>query len=171
MSLSQAALSMPDFWLDSNSFITPSKGPYGFDILPRFWSFLEQKAREGIIASSLLVYRELQNHVEDELSRWAAKLKDSGFFVDPDPSVQAAFREIADYVKKSYPAHQASQWLDGADPWLVAHARVHGGRVVTFEKRVAASSSKPKIPNVGEKFGVKTLDLWDLLRELGWRVT
>lgn len=159
---------MPEFWLDADSLITPKRGPYGFDIAPAFWSFLEQKANEGIIASSVVVWGELRNGTEDELREWAQKRNDSGFFVDPDESVQAAFREIAHHVNTKYPAHRASKFLSDADPWLIAHARAHGGRVVTFEKRVAAASKKPKIPNVADEFGVKTLDIYELLRELGF---
>jgi hypothetical protein len=156
---------MPEYWLDSNSFIEPSKGPYHPDIVPGFWTFLEQKADEGVIASCLRVYDELQDG-QAELIKWAAKVNDRGFFVAPDPSVQAALSKIADHVKNNYPDHNASKFLDGADPWLIAHANAHGGKVVTFETRVGPISRKPKIPNVADRFGVNTLDLYRLLHEL-----
>lgn len=54
---------MPEFWLDSDTFIRAKNEAYGFDIAPGFWTFLEQKATEGIIASSSLVYHELLKHV------------------------------------------------------------------------------------------------------------
>lgn len=157
---------MPDFWLDTSTLIQPYRGPYGFDIVPAFWTFLEEKAREGIIASSVFVYYELLDGDEDELLEWARQQGDIGFFVEPDPLVQIAFREIADYVNESYPHHNASKFLDDADPWLIAHAKSSGGRVVTFEAS-APSSRDPKIPDVGARFGVSCLDLWTLLRELG----
>lgn len=157
---------MPDFWLDADSFITPNRGPYSFDIAPGFWTFLEQKANEGIIASSILVYNELHDGAEDELREWAKQRKENGFFVVPDLPVQIAFREIADYVHNNYPPHNASQFLAGADPWRIAHAKAHGGRVVTFEVR-APNSTKPKIPDICDKSSVKTLNLYKLLRELG----
>jgi hypothetical protein len=157
---------MPEYWLDSDSFIESSKRFYHPDIVPGFWAFLEQKADEGIIGSCLRVYEELQG-LQDELSAWATKVNDTGFFVAPDPCVQAALSEIADHVKTNYPDHNASEFLNGADPWPIAHAKAHGGRVVTFEKRVAPTSKKPKIPNVADRFGVKTLDIYRLLHELG----
>ena len=46
---------MPDFWFDTDSFVTPSRGPYRFATLPKFWEFLEQKAEEHVIASSEFV--------------------------------------------------------------------------------------------------------------------
>ena len=160
---------MPDFWLDTDSFITPKNGPYGFDIAPGFWSFLEQKVNEGIIASSRLVYEELHNGAEDELRKWAEARKDSGLFVEPDSDVQAAFRKIADYVEDNYPPHQATEFLKGADPWIIAHAKAHGGRVVTFE-RAAPHSKKPKIPVISDEFGVKAMNIYEVLRELGCKL-
>ena len=157
---------MVEFWLDTNSFITPKRGPYGFDIVPGFWKFLDRKAKDGIIASSVFVYEELRNGEEDDLLEWAKRIRESGFFVEPDASVQAAFREIADHVENTYEAPQASQFLAGADPWIIAHAKANSGRVVTFEVG-APRSKKPKIPDVGDRFGVRTLNMFQLLRLLG----
>ena len=157
---------MPEFWLDANSLIEPKNGPYGFDIAPGFWTFLEHKIIEGIIASSVMVYGELENGVEDDLLQWARKQKDKGLFIDPDPIVQAVFREIADYVNGEYPQYQASDFLSGADPWLIAHAKAYGGKVVTFE--ISASlSKKPKIPDVCHNFDVKCINIYKMARELG----
>ena len=157
---------MPEFWLDTDSFIAPRNGPYGFDIAPGFWSFLEQKANEGIIASSRLVYDELHDGAEDDLRAWADTRKDCGFFVETDEQVQAAYHRIADYVNANYPLHQAAKFLEDADPWIIAHANAHGGKVVTFEVS-APNSQKPKIPDVGRAFGVETVNLYEVLRELG----
>ncbi len=160
---------MPEFWLDTNSFISAKNGPYGFDIAPQFWNFLDQKATEGVIASSRLVYDELHNGAEDELRKWAEARKESGLFIEPDEDVQAAFQEIANYVKENYPHHQAAEFLDGADPWLIAHAKAHGGRVVTFESLVSADSKKPKIPNICAALDLEPpVKLWDALRDLGF---
>ena len=166
IAFSRAGSPMPEYWLDSDTFIESSKRFYHPDIVPGFWTFLQQKGEETIIASCLRVYEELQ-YLQDELSKWAAELYDTGFFVAPDARVQAALSEIADHVKNNYPDHNASKFLDGADPWVIAHAKVHGGRVVTFETQVPPTSRKPKIPNVADRFGVRTVDVYRLLRELG----
>lgn len=157
---------MPEFWLDADSLIEPKNGPYGFDIAPGFWAFLEQKANEGVIASSILVYEEFHNGAEDDLLQWAKQQRDAGFFIEPDSLVQTAFRDVADYVNRIYPQHQASEFLSGADPWMIAHAKAYGGRVVTFEKS-AANSKRPKIPDVCHHFRVKCLNMYEMARELG----
>ena len=157
---------MPEFWLDTDIFIRSKNEFYSFDIAPGFWTFLDQKVAGGIIASSRLVYDELHNGAEDELREWAEARKDSGLFIEPDSDVQAAFQDIANYVNANYPLHQAAEFLSGADPWIIAHAKAHGGRVVTFEVS-APRSQKPKIPDVGSAFGVKAMNIYEVLRELG----
>lgn len=159
---------MPDYWLDTNSFIEPKDGPYGFDIAPSFWEFLEKKAHEGIIGSSSIVYKELSEGKEDDLLHWAQQLGNV-FFIEPDPFVQEVYREIAAFIFKTYPQHQAEDFLSGADGWLVAYAKVLGGRVVTREKS-APNSKKPKIPDIAAKFGVKCLNVYEMVRELGMRI-
>jgi len=157
---------MPEFWLDTSSLIEPKNGPYGFDIAPGFWMFLEQKINEGIIASSVTVYDEIDNEAEDDLLQWVRKQKDVGFFVEPDTIVQTVFRQIADYVNDTYLQHNVSDFLNGADPWIIAHAKAYGGRVVTFET-AAPSAKKPKIPDVGHQFEVNCLNVYQMARELG----
>lgn len=157
---------MPEYWLDADSLIRTKNGPYSFDIAPGFWEFLEEKVAEGIIASSLMVYDELEDGDEDDLLLWARKQKENGLFIEPDAVVQTFFRQIVDYVNEKYLQYQASEFLAGADPWIIAHAKAYGGRVVTFEIS-APDSKKPKIPDVGNKFDVKTLNIYKMAKELG----
>ena len=158
---------MADFWLDADVFIESKNGLYGFDLVPGFWQLLDQKANEGVIASSTMVYHELVDEVDDELTQWARERRDSGLFVEPDTIVQATVREIADYVQENYLPFQAAAFLNGADPWLIAHAKVDGGRVVTYETRVPSNSTKLKIPNVCEAFDVIYVRVVQMLREIG----
>ena len=155
---------MPD-WIDSDSLVTPSRGPYRFATLPKFWDFMEQKANEQVIASSVFVLGELVGS-GNALEAWA-KRQQGTFFRSPDQAVQEAYRQIVESIKNNtrYAPHHVARFLSGADPWLIAHAKAQGGRVVTFEKP-EPNSKKPKIPDVGEEFGVKCISLWDLLTEL-----
>jgi len=165
---------MPEFWLDSNSLITPYRNYYAFDIVPAFWAFLERKGREGIIASCHNVYVELEDGLkksrkgeeEDDLLKWAKIQRGRGFFVSPDESVQVFLGKISDYVNGRYPPQHAQKFLRGADPWVIAHAKAQGGKVVTIEVPVDSSSKKPKIPNVCTKFGVEAVNIFKVLRVL-----
>ena len=73
---------MPLFWLDTDSLVTPSRGPYRFGTVPKFWEFLEQKAGEEIIASSEFVLQELIGG-KDQLEIWA-KQQQGTLFLMPD---------------------------------------------------------------------------------------
>lgn len=159
---------MPDFWIDTDSFIRAKNEAYGFDLAPGFWKVIDQKASEGIIASSIWVYHEIVDEGTDDLAQWARERETSGLFIEPDEAVQLQFKQIADYVNEHYKPYKAQEFLAHADPWIIAHAKACGGEVVTFECRANPNSTSPavKIPDVADAFDVKCLDLWKLLRVL-----
>lgn len=157
---------MPEYWIDTNVFIEAKNGFYAFDIAPGFWSLLDEMTAEGRIASNSLVYRELQR-VKDDLAEWARERRASAMFVEPDMDTQMAFQEVAQYVSERYETNQAAMFLAVADPWLIAHAMASGGKVVTQETRAGENSKRVKIPNVCDFFGVESLNMDDMLRELG----
>ncbi len=154
--------------MDTDSFIRAKNEAYGFDIAPGFWKVIDQKVIEGIIASSTLVYHELVDEGTDDLAEWARQRETSGLFIEPNEAVQVQFKLIADYVNGHYKPHKAQDFLAHADPWIIAHAKVGGGKVVTFECRADPNSSSPKvkIPDVRDYFDVDCIDLWKLLRKL-----
>lgn len=164
---------MPDFWMDADSFILPHRGPYRFQTLPQFWDFLEQKAREGIIASpDIVLEKELsadKEDAQDVLEKWARPLK-GVLFLDASEAVQVSYSQIVQYVEGNnrYKPYWVAKFLDGADPWVIAYAKALGGRVVTFEVP-QPEAKKPKIPDVAGHFGIRCITLWDMLDELGWR--
>ena len=158
---------MADYWIDSTVFIEGKKGPYGFDIAPRFWKLVDELIDGERIASPVLVFDELEDG-QDDLSEWAKSRRHSGFFSQPSTEVQAALRAVVAYVNANYPPnHVTKRFLDRADPWVIAHALGEGGAVVTLEARVPGNSQKVKIPNVCDHFGVRSLTTYQMLRELG----
>jgi len=54
---------------------------------------------------------------------------------------------------------------------LIAAACVYDFTIVTFEKYVQSNAGNPtgfaKIPNIADKFHVRTTDLFHMIRELG----
>jgi hypothetical protein len=110
------------YCLDANVFIQAKNGPYAFDILPRFWSWLDEMIAAQTVCSSFMVLRELTEG-EDELARWARDRRDSEFFVSPSREVQSVLAEISAYVVSNFEPQHAQTFLDGADPWVIARAR------------------------------------------------
>ena len=158
-----------DYWLDANVFIQAKNGPYGFDIAPGFWEIIEDFAQRGIIRSPMNVRAELIYHQKDDLSKWANKssVKASGLFESSDHAVQIKVGEIAQFVQERYGAVKAKPFLNGADPWVIAHACVNKACVVTWESTVPPNSGQIKIPNIGKQFGVACKNTYDLIRALG----
>ena len=160
---------MPEYWLDSNIFIEGKKGPYGFDIAPRFWVLVDELVAEGRISCPMRVYDELLDG-QDDLEAWAQERRESGLFLEPEAAVQETFAQIAGYVQASYPNTNATQrFLGRADPWVIAHAIVEGSAVVTMEIAVQPNVQKVKIPNVCSHFNAPCVNTYQMLRELGVR--
>ena len=159
---------MPDYWLDSDALMRPKDGPYSFQLVPQFWRFIEERAAQGVIASSVLVYREIcKAHESDPLRAWAEARPGPPLFREPSEAVQRCLGQIADFVNANYRPEFAAKFLGGADPWLIAHAKTEGGKVVTFEALVGPNAKEPKIPNVCRAFGVSdSINTYQMLIEL-----
>ena len=158
---------MADYWLDSNVFIEGRKGPYGFDIAPRFWSLLDELTSNGRVSSPAFVYSELTN-AQYDLVAWAHRRRASALFVQPDTVVQIFYRHIVGFVTQYYNNNKSSSnFVAKADPWVIAHAAAKVGTVVTLEVRVPTHSKKVKIPNVCDQYNVRCINTYQMLRELG----
>ena len=119
-----------------------------------------------------LVYAELTEDKNDALADWARANRDV-LFREASQKVQEQYNEIADYVNEHYEEPHAKEFLKGADGWLVAHAAVEGGQIVTWERRVGAMqrNSKVKIPDVADHFDVKCVKIWEMTKSVGMKVS
>jgi hypothetical protein len=153
-------------WLDSNVLMEAHRKYYSFDIAPGFWSSIAREAHNGVVRSPLSVLGEILEGTEkDQLKIWA-KGKGKELFVVSGKDEQEAVGEISAYVIATYSQHQAAFFLSKADPWVISHALVGNGIVVTQEAPVGPDSTKVKIPNVCKQFKVKCINTYDLLRTL-----
>ena len=165
------------YCLDANVFIQAHRTFYAFDIVPSFWKALIQHAQNGDICSPLAVYDELTSQSNDELSKWA-KTNREDIFEEPDESVSSHYARIADYAAKNYEIHQVNEFLNGADPWVIAHALKGKHTVVTQElpkeeKRDAKTGLIPgkiKLPNMCQFFGVTWMGVFELMRNLNIKI-
>ncbi len=140
-------------------------GPYAFDIHPAFWRWLDGQAEAGSVSSSSIVLSEILKG-KDELAEWCRARRTSGLFPAPDRDVQAVYTQIAEVVYDNYTAKYAQHFLAGADGWVIAQAKISGSKVVTFEQRVPPTAHKVKIPNISDRFGVRCVTLYSMLRSL-----
>jgi len=127
------------------------------------WAKLEELAQAGHIVAPADVRIELERQ-KDDLHDWAKGMP--ALFMDPDRKVMETFTDIVnahpDFMK-------VNSTKSGADPFVVAHAEVHGLVVVTYET-MAKKDAAPKIPNVCAARGIECASLVEVLRAEGFRL-
>lgn len=160
------------YWLDTSTLIESKKRWYRFEVVPGFWSFIDDKVTEGAICSPVAVYDEIMEKAGDDLADWAKERAGMPYFMDPDEAVQRTVRDVTDYVERHHGTTKAAtDFLSGADPWMVAYGRVHGGTVITLETgAVPGKTPKVKLPLICDEFEVPWDSLFEMIQNLGMRL-
>ena len=154
------------YLLDSNTFIEAKNRYYSMKVCPGYWQWILMSHEKMGVASIDFVRDELKAG-NDELAEWAEVNKKLFLKIDDD-ATQEQYVKVANYVMtlNSLKPHAPSDFLRGADPWLVAKALVTGATIVTHEKLDPHIKKKVLIPNVCEYFGVNYINTFDLLHQL-----
>ena len=159
---------MTAYLLDANTLIEAKNRYYQVSICPGFWDWLVRNMESGLIASVESVGAEFRKG-NDHLGDWAKKHA-TIFLPESDEATQSAFAEVAQHLAPLAPTMKVAgaleEFLGGADPWLIAKARVIGATVVTHERLNMANRRKFLIPNVCQHFGVPFMDTFALLNLL-----
>ncbi|MEO1894146.1 MAG: DUF4411 family protein [Alcanivorax sp.] len=154
------------YLLDANTYIQAKNLHYQMTFCPAYWDWLDEQFESGQLASIMSVYNELTEQ-NDELTQWVKKRR-SHFLPVSSEQIQDQFGTIVEHVSElgGKKTEHVAEFLDKADPWLVATACVSGGTVVTHEVPVPENSSKVKIPNVCAAFEVPYITTYQLLNTL-----
>jgi len=161
---------MKRYCLDSDTFIQAKNRHYALDIVPVFWSWLDDQASAGTIFSAAHVYDEILRK-DDDLANWIRPRKNTGLFVEDEP-VQHEYAKVVRYVQShsDFAPHEIADFCNGADGWVIAHAIAKSAAVVTHEVWVQGYTKKVKIPNICAVFHVRYIDVFQMLRELNARL-
>ena len=161
------------YLLDTDVLITAKNLYYAFDICPGFWKSLLHYQREGQVFSVDRVRNELlAGSKTEDLVQWVRNEVPRSFFLPVDTDeVTSAYTDIMLWLQRhpNYRDEAKAKFATGADGWLVAHASVHGGIVVTNEQPSPASKRDVKLPDVCDAFKVPRQNMFAMLRELGAR--
>ncbi len=164
------------FLIDANSLITPHLTYYPFDFAESFWIQMEEHIQNGDIAILDLAKDEILQG-EDGLKDWIGALIISNYIDRRDPTILAYYGAVLDYVQNNpcYKPSALTEWSKStvADPWLISAAKANGYTIITFEApNKGLNSNNPsknaKIPDVAEAFGVKTENLFYMMRTLAF---
>lgn len=151
--------------MDANTYIQAKNEYYHMDVVPGYWEWLDTQFQLGTLASVSMVYDELSGY-GDELTDWVKPRKEH--FIDvSDDETQAVFSEIIQLLADDdFTSKDTDNFLAGADPWLIAKAKVTKATVVTLESLVPENSKKIKIPNICRQFDLEYINTFKLLRTL-----
>lgn len=157
----------PIYCLDANVLIQAWQKYYSPSLCPDYWERLNDLGEQGLIFIPAAVKDEILK-TEDELSQW---LKSSKI------QVRGITESVTYYLRQIYnvnPVHK--NLVDNvkgrslADPWVIAHAMTESAVVVTKEEKITAqNTTKIKIPNVCENMGVRWMNDFEFLAEVGMR--
>ena len=155
------------FLIDSNSFMTPYRQYYAFDLVPAYWEEISKCTSSGRLV------------LLDDLADWISR--QAGFVIcnHISPEIIGKYQEVLQYIQMCglYKEQALQTWANGdvADPWLIAVAAVNDYTIITAEVPSGGLSVKnpnrnAKIPDVAKKFGVRTNNLYYMMRQLGIKI-
>ena len=153
---------MSRFWLDANVLIEANNRSYPINRAVTFWSRLAEQVELGSIACTRRVYKEVAEHEQhqDAVANWIRVRKDK-LRITPPRDVQKLVGEIGQYLFNNTQYDVAETWAfcRGGDPWVVAHAKIDNGVVVTHESALRPQAKKPRVPDVCRHFEVQCVDV------------
>jgi hypothetical protein len=153
--------------VDANVLLEAANVYYTFKRVPGFWSWMEQSINAGSIRSVSLIQAEVEH--PQELVDWLDDRLADGIFIDVSaPGIQAEYRKLVNWlVARPFGPEHIAKFLNGADPWIIASAKVMGATVCTQEQLIGPGSRKIKIPNVCREWGVDYCNTFEMLDALG----
>ena len=166
------------YLIDSNSFMTPFRFYYAFDLVPTYWERIRQYFEEGRIVVLDMVQKEIENG-EDELSVWLHEIDNLTVIHHVKPDIIQKYQEVMQYIEECglYKQSAVTAWAPSsvADPWLIATAAVKGFTLITEEVscmtlNIKQPNKTAKIPDVAKEFGVKTANVFYMMRRLNIQI-
>lgn len=166
------------FLINSNSFMTPYRQYYAFDLIPTYWEEIAKCTNSGRLILLDMVKAEIDKG-KDDLADWLSR--QAGFVICNHISSEiiSKYQEILQYIQtcRLYKEQALQIWSNGdvADPWLIAAAAVNDYTIITAEVPSGGLSVKnpnryAKIPDVASVFGVRTGNLYYMMRKLGIKI-
>lgn len=153
---------MPKYIIDTCSF-SELKYRYSEDVFEGIWKQVLDEIEKGTIMSCEEVYEELKKQDDDFFERFS---KYKYMFIDINDEIQ---EELIIILKEHENILDLKKKKSGADPFVIATAKVYNCTVVTEEKR-SNSTKIEKIPDVCNAYGIKCITFLDMLRELNIKV-
>jgi hypothetical protein len=156
------------YLLDADSLIRSKREHYALDFCPGFWDALLSAFHRGRVASIVPIRKELLRG-RDALADWVKEEVPDEFFQSVETEdVQITYSEVIQWVdaREQYSRAAKQKFVSGADPALIAHARVKKFVLATYEVASPESKALIKLPDVARHFKVECVPPYVMLRRL-----
>lgn len=130
---------------------------------PQVWKKIEELIDQRILIAVEDVLIELEKK-HDEIYQWARERE--YMFVPFNNKIELAVKEIMKDENHKKIIDQRTN-RSGADPWVIALAKVMGCTVVTSENPTN-TPNRPHIPDVCNALGIKWINMLQLIQEQKW---
>jgi predicted nucleic acid-binding protein len=147
----------PKYVFDTNVFINMQRH-HPADIFGSLWQQVGALIDDNSVVSSEEVLGEIKIG-DDYLVDWTKSRKEA--FLKSDEKTQRLVRDI---LSKYAELVTGSKKTNGADPFVIALAKLKNCTLVTDESR-SGVGQPPKIPNVCEAYDVRCIKFVEFLRE------
>jgi predicted nucleic acid-binding protein len=151
-----------NYCMDSSALLDGWRRHYPPDIVPDLPEMLHSLVVEGRLLIPEDVVKELAKK-DDDLTAWVKAQAEA--IVPLDEAIQEAATEILARFPRLI---ESRSGRSGADPFLVATAKVRNAMVVTGEE-FANSLEKPRIPDVCKALSIRCGRFVDIIRGEKWR--
>ena len=164
------------WYILDNSTISEIFRSYYQDQFPSFWERFDELVKAGRAVSVRAVRIELENARRPETINSIGYLRglNPGFFSEPDEQEQLLVREMLNdpslSAANSRWRQKANSGTEDADPYLIARARVQNQSLTVATVVTQEQVDNPSnIPAVCQMFGVRCINLRQMMSDLGWR--
>ena len=153
------------YCLDANVLIQAWQKYYNPKFCPDYWDILIEIGKRDKIFIPELVYEEI-TRTEDDLSKWVKASKIPIKKISEPVTICLQKIYAVNPVHKNLVDNITGRSL--ADPWVIAHSLHENATVVTKEEKITALNSKRiRIPNVCDNMGVRWMNDFQFIDELG----
>ena len=153
------------YCLDANVLIQAWQKYYNPKFCPDYWDILIELGKQDKIFIPELVYEEI-TRTEDDLSSWVKASKIPIKKISEPVTICLQKIYAVNPVHKNLVDNITGRSL--ADPWVIAHSLHENATVVTKEEKITALNSKRiRIPNVCDNMGVRWMNDFQFIDELG----
>ncbi|MBI5117906.1 DUF4411 family protein [Candidatus Poribacteria bacterium] len=148
--------------IDTSALLDGWNRHYPPDVFPQVWTRIDELIDSGVLIATEEVLVELEKK-DDAVYAWARER--SQMFVPTNEDVQRAVTDILRDHKKIIDQRKGRS---GADPFVIALAKIEGCSVLTGERPGRSPAMRPHIPDVCNALGIPWFNLLQLFRQQKW---